>query len=159
MTRGRSCQNLLVVLLVAVLLIPAPLRAQTTTAATAGAACAANGGIASTGNSFLLCVSGVWVVEPVTIGTQTASCTSSLAGQVQWTGSVLQVCNGSSWSTLAGGGLTGSGTTNYLARWTPNGSTLGIGATYDNGTSVGIGTTAPSTFCRSITVRASRPIR
>ncbi len=37
----------------------------------------------------------------------------------------------------------GSGTTNYLARWTPDANTLGIGATYDNGTNVGIGTTSP----------------
>ena len=36
----------------------------------------------------------------------------------------------------------GSGTTNYLARWTSS-TALGIGATFDNGTNVGIGTTAP----------------
>ena len=40
----------------------------------------------------------------------------------------------------------GSGTTNYLARWTPDGNTLGIGVTYDNGTNVGIGTTSPGTY-------------
>ena len=45
--------------------------------------------------------------------------------------------------TTADGLPTGSGTTNYLARWTPNGTTLGIGATYDNGTSVGIGIANP----------------
>lgn len=37
----------------------------------------------------------------------------------------------------------GSGTLNYLARWTPDGNTLGIGTTYDNGTNVGINTTSP----------------
>ena len=37
----------------------------------------------------------------------------------------------------------GSGTTNYLARWTPDGDTLGVGVVYDNGTNVGIGTTSP----------------
>ncbi len=47
--------------------------------------------------------------------------------------------------TTADGLPTGSGTTNYLARWTPNGNTLGIGTTYDNGTNVGLGTTAPVT--------------
>jgi hypothetical protein len=94
------------------------------------------------GNSFVVCTSGVWVVEPVTIGTQTASCTSPLAGQVQWNGSALQYCSGTSWTTVASG-VAGSGTTNYLARWTPNGTTLGIGATYDNGTQVGIGTASP----------------
>ncbi|HTA27398.1 MAG TPA: hypothetical protein VK809_06405, partial [Bacteroidia bacterium] len=39
---------------------------------------------------------------------------------------------GSTWVAM-GGGSTGSGTLNYLARWTPNGSTLGIGVTQDNG--------------------------
>lgn len=38
----------------------------------------------------------------------------------------------------------GTGTTNYLARWT-NSTTLGIGTTYDDGTNVGIGTSAPIT--------------
>jgi len=37
----------------------------------------------------------------------------------------------------------GSGTINYLARWTPDANTLGIGVTYDNGTNVGIGTIFP----------------
>ena len=38
----------------------------------------------------------------------------------------------------------GSGTVNYLARWTPDANTLGIGVTYDNGTNVGIGTNIPN---------------
>jgi hypothetical protein len=40
-------------------------------------------------------------------------------------------------------GPSGSGTTNYTARWT-SASTLGIGALYDNGTNVGIGTANPT---------------
>ncbi len=43
-----------------------------------------------------------------------------------------------SWQT--GTPLSGSGTINYLARWTPNATTLGIGITQDNGTEVGIQT-------------------
>ena len=39
-------------------------------------------------------------------------------------------------------GPSGSGTTNYTARWT-NASTLGIGALYDNGTSVPLSYNAP----------------
>ncbi len=35
-------------------------------------------------------------------------------------------------------GVAGSGTTNYVARWTPNGTTLGIGSIRDDNTSVGI---------------------
>ena len=41
------------------------------------------------------------------------------------------------------GGVSGSGTTNYVARWT-NSSTLGTGVLYDDGTNVGIGTTNPT---------------
>jgi hypothetical protein len=47
-------------------------------------------------------------------------------------------------SVAAGTTITGSGTNNYLARWTPSSSQLGIGATYDDGTNVGIGTPAPA---------------
>ena len=41
-------------------------------------------------------------------------------------------------------GPTGSGTNNYVAKWTPNSTTLGNSIIQDNGTSVGIGK-APST--------------
>jgi len=56
--------------------------------------------------------------------------------------------NGTAWTGLGGNGsmLTGSGTNNYVARWTPNGTTLGTGLIVDNGTGVGIGTTAPKSF-------------
>ena len=40
-------------------------------------------------------------------------------------------------SSLAG--VSGSGTTNYVVRWTPDGSTLGVGVIRDDGTSVGVG--------------------
>jgi hypothetical protein len=41
-----------------------------------------------------------------------------------------------------GGGVSGSGTTNYIAKWTGS-TSLGNSIIYDNGTNVGIGTTAP----------------
>ncbi len=40
----------------------------------------------------------------------------------------------------------GSGTTNYLARWTPDGDTLGNSIVFDNGTNVGIGTSSVGTY-------------
>jgi len=46
-------------------------------------------------------------------------------------------------SDIPAPGPSGSGTTNYTARWT-SASTLGIGALYDNGTNVGIGTANPT---------------
>jgi hypothetical protein len=42
----------------------------------------------------------------------------------------------------SGGGVSGSGTTNYIAKWTGS-TSLGNSIIYDNGTNVGIGTTAP----------------
>lgn len=47
-------------------------------------------------------------------------------------------------STVAGGGVSGSGTVDYVVRWTPDGSTLGIGVIRDNGTNVAVGTTVNS---------------
>lgn len=38
-----------------------------------------------------------------------------------------------------GGGIAGSGTNNYVARWTPDGATLGDSVIQDNGSSLGIG--------------------
>jgi hypothetical protein len=95
-----------------------------------------NVGIGTTAPNTTLQVNG-------SIMMSTGTCGSSTTGSIQWNGSALQYCNGSSWTTLAAG-IGGSGTTNYLARWTPNGTTLGIGATYDNGTNVGIGNTSPT---------------
>ena len=48
----------------------------------------------------------------------------------------------SAWVQLTAGGLSGSGTTNFLARWTSS-SNVGTGVTFDNGTNVGIGNTNP----------------
>jgi len=40
-------------------------------------------------------------------------------------------------------GVDGSGTLNYVPKWTPDGTTLGNSQIFDNGTNVGIGTTSP----------------
>ena len=52
--------------------------------------------------------------------------------------------NGAWVDCIASGGLGGSGTTNYVAKFTGS-TTLGNSQIFDNGTSVGIGTTNPST--------------
>lgn len=49
-----------------------------------------------------------------------------------------------SWQNPAGG-FSGSGTANYLTKWTA-GTTVGNSLVYDNGTNVGIGTTAPGSL-------------
>jgi hypothetical protein len=49
-----------------------------------------------------------------------------------------------SWEEITGF-LTGSGTNNYVAKWTPSGTVLGNSQIYDNGTGVGVGTASPNT--------------
>jgi hypothetical protein len=69
-------------------------------------------------------------------------------GSLSGTGSRIVVADANgvlSTSTAAiGSYLTGSGTTNYVPKWTPNGTTLGDSQIFDNGTRVGIGTTSPA---------------
>ena len=52
-------------------------------------------------------------------------------------GTTYDLTQNRSW-TVSGGGVTGSGTTNYLSKWT-SGTALGNSLVYDNGTNVGIG--------------------
>ncbi|OGY55958.1 MAG: hypothetical protein A2912_03180 [Candidatus Buchananbacteria bacterium RIFCSPLOWO2_01_FULL_40_23b] len=47
-------------------------------------------------------------------------------------------------STGGRSGIGGSGTLNYVAKFTPNGTTLGNSQIYDNGTNVGIGSANPA---------------
>jgi hypothetical protein len=57
---------------------------------------------------------------------------------------VIADANGNLSATTAttAGVITGSGTLNYLPKWTPDGATLGNSIIYDDGTNVGIGTTS-----------------
>lgn len=47
------------------------------------------------------------------------------------------------WATVAGNGVTASGTASYISKFTGS-NTLGNSQIYDNGTNVGIGTTSPN---------------
>lgn len=49
-----------------------------------------------------------------------------------------------SWTTVSGGGSSGSGTLNYVSKWTPNSTTLGDSRIFDNGTIVAINAAIPS---------------
>lgn len=51
-------------------------------------------------------------------------------------------------ASSSAGVVSGSGTTNYIPKWTPDGATLGNSQVFDNGVSVGIGTTIPSATYR-----------
>ena len=84
----------------------------------------------------------------VGIGNNAPSSTLHVTGNARVTGlvgpgTVIADASGNL-SVAAGATITGSGTNNYLARWTPSGSQLGIGLIYDNGTNLGIGTTSPT---------------
>src|ERR1700728_3174454 len=136
-------RRLALLLLIAAALSPQAARAQVSSATpytgfTAGVACSPNGALSYNGNSFVVCTSGLWVVEPVTLGAG-GTCTSSLAGQIQWTGSAFQVCNGTSWAAV----LSGAAGSNTQVQYNNNGALAGSSNFVFTGTNVGIGTTAP----------------
>lgn len=69
-----------------------------------------------------------------------STCTNSTSNKIYWNGSYL-ACGTD--QTGGAGGLSGSGSANYVSKW--SGSTsLGNSLIYDNGTNVGIGTTVPN---------------
>jgi len=65
---------------------------------------------------------------------------SGTSGQV-----LASTATGTDWVSLSEiQGVDGSGTTNFITKWTPDGGTIGNSQIFDNGTNVGIGITAPS---------------
>lgn len=86
------------------------------------------------------------------IGTATPATRLHVAGQVRIVDGteganrvfVSDASGTGSWQPLAViGGVSGSGTLNYIPKWTPNGTTLGNSLMFDNGSSIGISTTTP----------------
>jgi len=75
----------------------------------------------------------------INTGTMTASSFIKAGG----TSSQYLMADGS--VTTGGGGITGSGTTSYIPKWT-SGSALGNSLIYDNGTNVGINTASPASI-------------
>ena len=92
------------------------------------------------------------------IGTTSPGATLHVAGTARITsligpGTVIADASGNL-SVATGGTTTGSGTQNYVARWT-SGSTLGTGVLMDDGVNVGIGATSTSDMLGKLTVRKS----
>ena len=71
--------------------------------ATPGAACTQEGANANS-DGFLTCTGGVWVSNAVLLGTTSATCDSTKAGYIRYTGGQFEGCNGTGWIQLAGGG-------------------------------------------------------
>ncbi len=86
----------------------------------------------------------------VGIGTTAPSTAFHVVGNARITGlvgpGVVSADASGNLSVTSGSAITGSGTTNYIARWTPSGSVLGIGTLYDDGTYVGVGTSSPGAY-------------
>jgi hypothetical protein len=86
----------------------------------------------------------------VGIGTTGPGAKLEVAGQVKITGGspgagkvlTSNAAGLASWQAAAGG-IGGSGTTNYIPRWT-GGTTLGNSVIYQSGSNIGIGTTGPN---------------
>ena len=89
----------------------------------------------------------------VGIGTTSPAAKLEIAGQIKITGGapgagkvLTSDASGlAAWSAANAGTVAGSGTLNYVTKWTPNGTTLGNSSIFDNGTNVGVGTTSPAT--------------
>jgi hypothetical protein len=64
------------------------------------------------------------------------------------------------WTTPSAAGLvSGSGTTNYVPKFTPNGTTMGNSQIFDNGTSVGMGTATPNAAARLHLAKSNEVLR
>lgn len=87
----------------------------------------------------------------VGIGTSAPTAKLHVGGSVrivdgtQGAGKILtsDASGNASWQALPAG-ITGSGTANFISKWTPNGTTLGNSQIFDNGTNVGINQGSPA---------------
>jgi hypothetical protein len=107
--------------------------------ATGTAISTGNVGIGTTAPGYKLDVAGALRLQP-------SSAPTGANGVIYYdsTANKFKCYEGGAWKDcISAGAIGGSGTTNYLAKWTAS-TTLGNSIIYDNGTNVGIGTTSPN---------------
>ena len=98
-----------------------------------------------------LYLSSLYTTGNVGIGTNNPGAQLEIAGQIKITGGApgagkvltSDAAGLATWNTPSTGTVAGSGTLNYVPKWTPDGATLGNSSIFDNG-NVGIGTTSPA---------------
>lgn len=155
--RPRHLDIVAIVFLASPLLCPCTAYGQTasqtpSSADTLGVACAPNGALSYNGNSFVACTSGVWAIDPVSIGTASsapATCNAAAEGMLYFdTGSTaVKVCTGSSWTAVGSGGSASAAGSTGDVQFNSGGS-LAANANFfwDNTNGrLGIGTAAPTT--------------
>ncbi len=80
----------------------------------------------------------------IKVGATAQAAAGAGGGAIRYNTPNVEYSDGSTWKVLSTGGtVTGSGTLNFVPKFTPNGTTLGNSQIFDNGTSVGIGTSLP----------------
>jgi hypothetical protein len=75
-------------------------------------------------------------------GLKIGNSTNGIGGSFRWTGTNMEWHDGVAWRNIGSVGGGGSGTTNFLPKWTSS-TALGNSQLFDNGTNVGIGTNTP----------------
>jgi len=86
-----------------------------------GNACTTTGQSAVDCDTIAECTAGgTWVRAPLMLGSNVTACAAGTSGEMQWSGTSLQYCNGTKWIAFGGGGtlslsaMTGALATNNI---------------------------------------------
>lgn len=106
---------------------------------------------AGSGNALRITTSGTGYAANFTSTNATPKALQT-SGAIQLTGIgegvnkilMTDVSGNANWNSLASvGGVSGTGTLNYVSKWTPNGTFVGVSQIFDDATNVGINTNTP----------------